>query len=124
MEKTIVVDGQSVQLKSSGGTAMRYKTQFRKDFFTEILKLHKLGQLEKLDLNKMDDKTMKAIDGLDFEVFYNFTWVLAKTANPSIPDPLTWLDTFEEFPLFDFLPEIQEMLSATIQSKKNRMMMK
>jgi hypothetical protein len=43
---------------------------------------------------------------------------LAKTANPSIPDPITWLDQFDEFPLMEIIPELQDLIIASIQSKK------
>ena len=42
MEKTIEIDGKKVKLKSTAGTPKRYKAQFRKDYFSELLKLSKL----------------------------------------------------------------------------------
>ena len=70
-----------------------------------------------MDLNskKID---LKKIDKLDFDVFYNIIWVLAKTANKKIPDPITWLDEFEEFPLFDIIPELQDLILSSMQTKK------
>jgi len=113
MEKTIIVDGQEVLLKSNGATPIKYKMQFRKDFFAEILKLHKLGKLKSIE--EMDDETL---NNLDFEVFYNIIWTFAKTANHSIPEPDKWLESFESFPILDYISEVQEMLLANIQSKK------
>lgn len=116
MEKTILIDGKEVRFKSTGGTALRYKAQFRKDYFAEILKLiPSFQKLEKVNTNKI---TSKDLEGLDFEVFYNFAWVLAKTADSSIPDPLTWLDSFDSFPMIEIIPELQDMLLATIEAKK------
>jgi len=112
LEKTIEIDGKQIRFKSSGATAIRYKMQFRKDYFAEILRLNTLG---KLNIENMDPD---ALDKLDFEVFYNIAWTLAKTADSTIPDPFTWLDEFEQFPIFDFIEVIQDMLIATIQSKK------
>ncbi|ENQ3080988.1 hypothetical protein ACEOWG_004320 [Bacillus cereus] len=112
MEKTIVVDGKQVRLKSTGGTPKRYKAQFGKDYFSDLMKLY---PLIKLDLNDLDNMDFSL---LDMDVFYNFTYVLAKTADPTIPDPITWLDTFDEFPIYEIIPEIQDMLMASMQSKK------
>jgi hypothetical protein len=112
MEKTIVIDGQEVRFKSTGATALRYKAQFGKDYLTEILKLNSLNQL---DLSSPD---ASAFEGFDFEVFYNIAWVMAKTATPSIPDPITWLDQFDSFPMMDVIPELQDMLLSSIQAKK------
>ena len=113
MEKTVTIDGKEVRFKSNGATPIKYKMQFRRDFFAEILKLHKLDKLKNID--EMDDDI---ISTLDFEVFYNIAWTFAKTADASIGDPEKWLESFDEFPIFDFITELQEMIMANIQSKK------
>ncbi|MEK4148916.1 hypothetical protein NST02_17795 [Robertmurraya sp. FSL W8-0741] len=113
MEKTIVIDGREVKLKSTGATALRYKAQFQQDFFNDLFKLVKGGKVG--EDGKVDPST---IESMDFEFFYNFTWVLAKQADKKIEDPLTWLDSFDSFPIMDIIPEIQDLLYKTIQSKK------
>lgn len=92
---------------------MRYKAQFQQDFFNDLFKLVKGGKVG--EDGKVDPST---IESMDFEFFYNFTWVLAKQADKKIEDPLTWLDSFDSFPIMDIIPEIQELLYKTIQSKK------
>ncbi|WP_182103784.1 hypothetical protein [Niallia taxi] len=115
MEKTITIDGKDVRFKSNGATPIKYQMQFRKNFFAEILKLNKLGKLKNID--EMDDDV---IDTLDFNVFYNIAWTFAKTADASVPDPEKWLESFDEFPIFDFITELQEMIMANIQSSKKK----
>jgi hypothetical protein len=110
MEKTILIDGKDIRFKSTGATALRYKAQFGKDYLSEILKLNRL--------NNLNLENIESVDGIDFEVFYNIAWVMAKTANPSVPDPITWLDQFDEFPMIDIIPELQDLLISSIQSKK------
>ncbi|MFC3883751.1 hypothetical protein ACFOU2_09660 [Bacillus songklensis] len=112
MEKTIVIDGKQVRFKSTAATPLRYKAQFHKDYLVEIIKLNSLGKLDKENIDSGN------INDLDFEVFYNIAWTLAKTADPSISDPITWLDDFEEFPLLDILPELMDLIMSTIQGKK------
>lgn len=112
MEKTIEIDNKKVSFKSTAATPLRYKAQFGKDFFVDIMKL---SSLDGLNSKKID---LKKIDKLDFDVFYNIIWVLAKTANKKIPDPITWLDEFEEFPLFDIIPELQDLILSSMQTKK------
>lgn len=114
MEKTLTIDGKKVRFKSTAATPLRYKAQFGKDFFADILKLHKLGKL-KLD---EDEINYEALEHVDFEVFYNIIWTMAKTADKSIPDPITWLDEFDEFPLFEIIPEVQDMILKNLQTKK------
>ncbi|MGD6899342.1 hypothetical protein [Bacillus infantis] len=113
MEKTIVIDGQEIKLKSTGATALRYKAQFRQDFFNDLFKLVKGGKADKEGTIDLD-----TIESLDFEFFYHFTWVLAKQGNKEIPDPITWLDGFDSFPILEIIPDVQELLYHTIQGKK------
>lgn len=115
MEKTIVIDGKEVRFKSTAATPLRYKAQFGKDFFAEIFKM---GALEKLGKLKPEKVKAEDLKGLDFEVFYNIAWTMAKTADPKIPDPITWLDGFDEFPMAEVIPALQDMIITTIQAKK------
>ncbi|CUB51216.1 hypothetical protein BN2127_JRS10_00733 [Bacillus subtilis] len=112
MEKTITVDGQDIRLKSTGATPVRFKAQFGKDYFAQLLKLAPLG---KIDMENLDPSKL---DSVDFEVFYNLVWTMAKTADPKIPEPMVWLDSFDEFPIIEILEDIQDMIASTIQSKK------
>ncbi|MDA2546925.1 hypothetical protein PDQ03_12090 [Bacillus cereus] len=112
MEKTITVDGQDIRLKSTGGTPVRFKAQFGKDYFAQLLKLAPLGEID------MENLDPSKLDSVDFEVFYNLVWTMAKTADPKIPEPMVWLDSFDEFPIIEILEDIQDMIASTIQSKK------
>lgn len=118
MEQTIIIDDKEVRLKSTGATAIRFKAQFGKDYFAEIMKL---AILKKLEGKKPEDITHEDLDKLDFEVFFRVIWVLAKTADHTLPDPLTWLDSFDEFPIFDIIPQVQDIITSTLQSKKKSM---
>jgi hypothetical protein len=114
MEKTLVIDGKQVRFKSNAATPLRFKAQFGKDFFKEIYKLNAIGELT----DKDGHFNYEVLEKLDFDFFYNIIWTLAKTANPSIPDPITWLDQFDEFPLMEIIPKLQDLIIASIQSKK------
>lgn len=87
--------------------------QFQRDFFADLLAME--------DVVAKQDVTAADIRKLNFDVFYDIAWTLAKTADNSIPDPLSWLDSFSVFPIVEIFPELQEMLTATIASstKKN-----
>ncbi|MFS0591712.1 hypothetical protein AB1L05_08930 [Cytobacillus horneckiae] len=113
MEKIVVIDGQPVNFKSTGATVVRYKAQFGRDFFRDLFKLQNVGKAK-------EDGTIEvgSIENIDFEFFYNFAWVLAKQGNKEIGDPITWLDTFDSFPIIEIIPEIQDLIYHTIQGKK------
>lgn len=114
MEKILTIDGRQVKFKSTGAFLLRYKAQFGRDAIQDILKLQSA-----IDLNTNE---LVNYEALDLEVFYNLAWTLAKTADPSLPPPMEWLDSFSEFPLVDVLPELTDMifssLTTTVQSKK------
>lgn len=117
MEKTITIDGKEIRFKTNGATPLRYKAQFGQDYFKEILKM---APLESLSKKKKQDIVAKDLEVLDFEVFYNIAWIMAKTANPSIPEPIEWLEQFDEFPMAEVIPELQDMLLASIQTTKKK----
>lgn len=108
MEKIINIDGKDIKFKSTGAFLLRYKAQFGRDAIKDIYKLKdSIG----------DNGEIANVEVLDLEVFYNLTWTLAKTANPSIDPPLEWLDSFEIFPLIDIIPEIIDLIFSSIAPK-------
>ena len=117
MEKTITIDGKEIRFKTNGATPLRYKAQFGQDYFKEILKM---APLEGLSKKKKKDVTVKDLEVLDFEVFYNIAWIMAKTADSSIPEPIAWLEQFDEFPMVEIIPELQDMLLTSIQTTKKK----
>lgn len=121
MEKTIVIDGKKVIFKTNGAVPMRYKAQFGKDYFKEIIKMLPLAKAKK---KKKEELNVEDLEVLDFEVFYNVAWVMAKTADPSIPEPLEWLSSFDEFPMLVVFTEIQDLMNATLQTSKKKLPVK
>lgn len=100
MEKIIKIDGRDIVFKSTGAAPLRYKAQFKRDFFADIMKLEKV-------VGKGNEVN---VDYLDLETFYNIAWVFAKTADPTIKPPLEWLDDFSIFPIMDICKELQDLL--------------
>lgn len=115
MEKTLTIDGKQVRFKSTAATVLRYKAQFGRDLFADLIKMASITS----DVKESDELSYEQLQQLDFELFYNIIWVLAKTADKSIPEPIEWLDTFSEFPINEILPELQDLLTASLQGKKN-----
>lgn len=115
MEKTIEIDGKQVPFKSTGAVPKRYKMQFQRDFFNDLLSMGVTNiNFEEIS----EEQKIEAIRKMNFDMFYDIAWTFAKTADSKIPEPLTWLDSFESFPIIEILPELQEMLAASISTKK------
>ena len=113
MEKKIKIDGKNVKFKSTGALPMRYKAQFGRDFFKDLYKMQSA-----VDMKNKKQPTIKDIESIDFDTFYKIIWILAKTADKDIPEPIEWLDQFDEFPIMDILDEVMVMIESTIQAKK------
>jgi hypothetical protein len=112
VEKTLTIDGKKVRFKSTGGTPLRYKAQFGRDFIADMMKLNALNRLDFSKLNPDE------FDLLDFEPFYNLIWALAKTADDEIAEPITWLDGFESFPVLNIARQLQELIASSTREKK------
>ena len=105
MEKVINIGGKDVALKTTGATPLRYRSVFGKDFFAEIIKLEKMGK-------------KGGLESFDSELIYNLTWLMAKTHDNSIPPVMEWLDSFDEFPVMEVMPEVIDMVAGCIATKK------
>lgn len=105
MEKTIQVDGRDVRFKCTAGTLIRYRNQFNREFLSDIAKLKDIKN------GNYDNLTLAPIE--------NIIWVMAKTADDRIPDPISWYDTFDSFPLMEVFTQIQGLLVETIKSKNS-----
>lgn len=116
MEITLTIDGKQVPFKSNGAVTKRYMMQFQRDLLKDIMSM---GIVDIDFKNTSETEQLRWMrDNIDFNMFYDIAWVFAKTANPSIPDPLSWLDTFDEFPIIDIIVPLQDLLEKTIGSKK------
>lgn len=113
----IEIDGKQIRFKTNGAIPLRYKAQFGRDYFKDILKMLPMNDMKK---KKKDDMDVKSLESLDFEVFYNIAWVYAKAGNPEIPEPITWLESFEEFPIGDVMDGMQDLMIATLASSKKK----
>ena len=95
MEKAILISGEYIRFKATGGMFYRYKAQFGREL---------LDDLE------------KAAEGVaELDTLYNIIWTLAKTADDSIPPPDAWLDSFEIFPVLDIYHELQDIILGNIK---------
>lgn len=105
MEKTIWVNGKEVRLRATAALPIRYKAQFGRDLFADIFKMKPA----------IEDGDFSQLDSL---ILYDLAWLMAKSANPDIPDLEEWLDQFDAFPVEEVFITCMEMLAALMASKK------
>jgi hypothetical protein len=99
-----MIDGKPVKFKSTAGTMIRYRNQFNREFFPDLVKLRNVE---------------KDLSVITLSPFYDIVWVLAKTADDSIGDPLTWYDSFDNFPIIDVFTQLKDIIMATIKTKNS-----
>lgn len=116
LTKTIEIDGKQVPFKASAAIPRIYRTRFQRDIYKDLNDLQKsVGNGNEKESN---------LDLFSLELFENIAYVMAKHADPSIPDnPEDWLDGFNTFSIYQVLPEIIKLwglnVQTTVDSKKN-----
>ena len=114
--KTINIDGKDVTFRASAAIPRIYRIKFGRDIYRDLdLLSTAVGENEEGE---------SRLDGFSLEMFENISFIMAKHADPSIPDtPEEWLDAFETFSIYKVLPEIIELWGLNIktdaEAKKN-----
>ena len=116
IKKTITVDGIEVPFKASAAVPRLYRIKFRRDIYKDFAALQTSVQ--------DGDEEGSTLDIESLEVFENIAYIMAKHADPSIPDtPEEWLDEFNTFSIYQVLPKIIELwglnMKTDVEAKKN-----
>ena len=114
MMKKIEIDGKAVAFKASAAIPRIYRIKFQRD----------ISVLEKSIGDGDPEKS--SLDLFSLEMFENIAYVMAKHADPSIPDnPEDWLDEFNTFSIYQVLPKLVDLwgmnIRTDVEAKKNFM---
>lgn len=116
MTKMVEIDGKQVPFKASAAIPRIYRIKFQRDVYKDLAALEKaVGKSKEEESN---------LDLFSLEMFENIAYIMAKHADPTIPDtPEEWLDNFNTFSIYQVLPKIIELwglnVQTDVQSKKN-----
>lgn len=114
--RKVEIDGKQVSFKASAAIPRIYRIKFNRDIYKDLRSLEKaVGE---------GDENNSNLDLFSLEMFENIAYVMAKHADPNIPDtPEEWLDEFNTFSIYQVLPSIIELWGLNVQteveSKKN-----
>jgi len=114
--RKVEIDGKQVPFKASAAIPRIYRIKFNRDIYKDLRSLEKaVGE---------GDEENSNLDLFSLEMFENIAYVMAKHADPDIPDtPEEWLDEFNTFSIYQVLPSIIELWGLNVQteveSKKN-----
>ena len=110
------IDGKEVTFRASAAIPRLYRVKFHRDIYKDLDALQKaMGG---------SDENASTLDTFSLELFENISYVMAKHADPSIPDtPEGWLEEFNTFSIYQVLPQIIELWGLNVQTdvttKKN-----
>ena len=116
MTRTIEIDGKQVAFRASAAIPRIYRMRFHRDIYKDLDALGKaVGE---------GNESESRLDMFSLELFENIAYIMAKHANPAVPDtPEEWLDEFNTFSIYQVLPQIIELWGLNVQtdvsSKKN-----
>lgn len=111
MIKTLKFGDKDVQFSTSFAWCFIYKNQFG----TDPAKIF-MPSIKKITRNDMEDMDMAVAiyEEMGFVGITQVAWAMAKLANKSIPDPLTWVQSFGDD--FEALTLVTELIPDAIQS--------
>jgi len=115
MKQNIEIDGKQVPFKASAAIPRIYRMKFHRDIYKDLRSLEKsVGDGSEENSN---------LDMFSLEMFENIAYIMAKHADPTIPDsPEDWLDGFNTFSIYQILPQLIQLwglnTQADVQSKK------
>lgn len=112
MEKVINIGGKDVKMRASALIPRMYRFKFGRDILRDMTSLKKaFKKRSELPEDATDEqKEEAALSEMDLTIFENVAYIMAKHADPAIPDdPDEWLDGFEMFSIYEVFPEILEM---------------
>ena len=116
MVKKIEIDGKEVAFRASAAIPRIYRMKFQRDIYKDLAALEKaIGD---------NTEEVSNLDMFSLEMFENIAYIMAKHADPSIPDsPEEWLDEFNTFSIYQVLPKIIELwglnMKTDVEAKKN-----
>lgn len=126
MDKTIIISGRPVVFRKTAGTMLRYKRQFGRELYPDLIKIYDLFPLlqEYTDSKDMTDAQKvdlaKVMLGTETEWMYDIAYIMAQQADASIRDELEWLDSFDDFNIFEVFMQLMPLIQMEQQvSPKN-----
>jgi hypothetical protein len=110
--KTITIDGQEVTFRASAAVPRLYRVKFHRDIYKDLATLEKaMGE---------NNEGASLLDTFSLEMFENISYIMAKHADPTIPDsPEEWLERVNVFSIYQVLPEIITLWGLNMRTESD-----
>ena len=110
MTKKINIDGKDVAFKASAAIPRIYRLKFGRDIYKDMASLETSVE--------GSDEEASTLDTFSLEMFENIAYIMAKHADPTIPDTVEdWLDEFNTFSIYQVLPELIDLWGMNVQTQ-------
>lgn len=139
MIKNIRIEDKDIILSNNTIWTMIYRNQFGHDIVSTLTPVAasmadlvggffegvgENGEVQLQDVIKQidGDRLIDAVahlSGLEFVDVLNITWSMAKAADSSVPDPMSWIAELEVFPVDTIVPEVVGLAAQGLVSTKN-----
>lgn len=113
---TIMISGRRVTFRKTGGTALRYKKQYKRELFADLGKMVGLhAEMIKIEKEIKDKKQRtqaitELVASAETDYLYDIIYTMAQQADPSIPDQIEWLDTFDTFNVWEVFGQLKMLI--------------
>ena len=121
MEKEIKVGEGVIRLRATALLPRMYRFKFGRDIVVDMNRLRKAyakaEKAQRPDATE-EEKQDAMLDVTDLLLFENVAYIMAKSADKSIPDsPDEWLDSIDGvFSIYEVMPEILELWGMSQQT--------
>lgn len=100
--KQVEIDGKTVTFMASARSPRLYRQKFGRDIIVDMKSLS--------DRFKTLENSEEQFSIMDLTIFENLAFVMAKQADPTIPDDIDeWLDGFNTFDIYEVFPQLMDL---------------
>lgn len=104
----IQIGKKSVRFKANALFPVKYKQLTKRDIFKDMKEVEKLANI-----------TAETMDQFNIDILFDIAYTLAWFADRSIGERDEWLLSFDEFNIYEVLPQITGLLADSLTTKKN-----
>lgn len=104
----IQIGNKGVRFEANALFPVKYKSLTGRDIFKDMKEVEKLANI-----------TAETMDQFNIDVLFDIAYTLAWFADRSIPERDEWLLSFDEFNIYEVLPQITVLLADSLATKKN-----
>lgn len=119
MDKTIIIGGKPVVFRKTAGTMLRYKRQFGRELYPDLMRIYDLMPMLQEYAGGKDDQELtkeqklslaKVFLSVETEWMYDIAYIMAQQADPTITDEITWLDSFDDLNILYLFIELMPLI--------------